>query len=113
MNPTRITITADDVRGLFQRFPGWGRRRSGGSNWEDWEYLPTKNSACIPITPGVELMADYQSCLWGTVRDAGFAMGIGTDIYVHLGMMLQERSVGCPDYRPRPEMSPEAREARQ
>ena len=89
--PHRITITADDVRELLRRFDGWeiATRTLGG--YEGWGWHGQGVQVMIPVMPDAPTKADYQIRLWEVVRDAGVAMGIGTAIYVHLGMMLQER----------------------
>jgi len=88
--PPRITITADDVRELL-RLLGWGQQQVL-DGWERWTFLSDRGDwlAWIPIMPDPRINLT-QARLWNAVRDAGLTMGIGTDIYVHLGMMLQRR----------------------
>ena len=89
--PTRITITADDVRELLRQFDGWeiATGTSGGN--EGWGWHGQGVQLMIPVMPDAAAKADYQTRLWDAVRGAGLAMGIGADIYVHLGMMLASR----------------------
>lgn len=86
----RIAITADDVRELLRQFPGWEMVPNAWDGWESWRWRDTDCGAWIPVMPDTRINLT-QARLWDAVRDAGVAMGIGTDSYVHLGMLLQRR----------------------
>lgn len=94
--PPRITLTADDVRELLRQWPEWDMAPNALDGWESWRWRGVEGGTWIPIVPDAPTKADYQALLWHAVRDAGVAMGIGTDIYVHLGMMLLQRRLLTP-----------------
>jgi len=99
---SRITITADDVRELMRHFPEWKQVPSAWDGLEAWRWRDTDWFAWIPVMPDAPAKADYQTRLWDAVRDVGDAMGIGTDIFVRFGMMLQERRQSTvPEPKPR------------
>lgn len=87
--PPRITLTADDVRELLRQFQGWEMVHNALDGWESWSWRGSTCSVWFPSIPNWPTKADHQPRLWDAVRAAGTAMGIGTDIYVHLGMLLQ------------------------
>lgn len=89
--PPRITITADDVRELLRRFDGWEIATGTSGGYEGWGWHGQGVQVMIPVMPDAPTKAGYQARLWDAVRGTGLTMGIGTDIYVHLGMMLQRR----------------------
>lgn len=89
--PPRITITADDVRELLRQWPEWKQVPSVLGGGEAWRWHGTDCGAWTLAIPDDPTKADYQIRLWDAVRVAASAMGIGTDIFVHLGMMLQRR----------------------
>ncbi len=95
--PPRITLAPDDVRELLRRFDGWKIATGSFEGWECWGWPGKGVQLMIPVMPDAHTKADYQLRLWDAVRDAGLAMGIDTDIYVHLGMMLARHS-GAPDH---------------
>lgn len=89
--PPRITLTADDVRELLRKFDEWKMVPNVLNGWELWSWRGSTRIVWIPIIPDIPTEADHQIDLWESVQNAGAAMGIGTDIFIHLGMMRQRK----------------------
>ena len=89
--PPRIILTADDVRELLRQFQGWEMVHNMVDGWESWSWRGSTRIVWIPIIPDIPTEADHQIDLRESVQNAGAAMGIGTDIFVHLGMMRQRK----------------------